>query len=114
MKIAVSIIHFLIFGIGVITLISGGSYNQVIVCLLVIGFGCANFSLLSIGREIRKWIALLNNTTFVIYGLVGMVYLAVILPTADGLFDKIALIGCLIIGLFGIATKKLLKLPRFK
>jgi type II secretory pathway component PulF len=56
---------------------------------MVIGYGCAGFSLLSIEREIRKWIAFITNTTFVIYGLIGMVYLAVILPIKVGLFDKV-------------------------
>ena len=58
--------------------------------------------------------AFITNTTFVIYGLIGMVYLAVILPIKVGLFDKVPWIGCLIIGLLGVATIKLLKLPRFK
>jgi type II secretory pathway component PulF len=56
---------------------------------MIIGYGCAGFSLLSIEREIRKWIAFITNTTFVIYGLIGMVYLAVILPIKVGLFDKV-------------------------
>ena len=56
---------------------------------MVIGYGCAGFSLLLIGGEICKWIAFITNTTFVIYGLVGMVYLAVILPIKVGLFDKV-------------------------
>ena len=56
---------------------------------MVIGYGCAGFSLLSIEREIRKWISFITNTTFVIYGLIGMVYLAVILPIKVGLFDKV-------------------------
>jgi len=56
---------------------------------MVIGYGCAGFGLLLIEREIRKWIAFITNTTFVIYGLIGMVYLAVILPIKVGLFDKV-------------------------
>ena len=114
MKIAVSIIHFLMFGIGVTKLISGRSYNQVIVCLLVIGYGCAGFSLLSIEGEIFKRIALITNAVFVIFVVVGLVYFTAILPITDGLFNKVALIGCLIIGLLGVATIKLLKLPRLK
>ncbi len=111
MKIAVSIIHFLMFGIGVTKFISGGSYNQVIVCLLVIGYGCSGLRLLSIGGQIFKLVALITNAAFVIFGVVGLVYFTVILPITDGLFDKVALIGCLIIGLLGGATIKLLKLP---
>jgi hypothetical protein len=81
---------------------------------MVIGYGCAGFSLLLIGGEICKWIAFITNTTFVIYGLVGMVYLAVIPPIIVGLFDKVALIGCLIIGLLGVATIKQLILSSLK
>ena len=81
---------------------------------MVIGNGCAGFSLLLIRGEICKWIAFITNAVFVIFGVVGLVYFTAILPITDGLFDKVALIGCLIIGLLGVATIKLLKLPRLK
>jgi hypothetical protein len=81
---------------------------------MVIGYDRAGFSLLLIGVEICKWIAFITNAVFVIFGVVGLVYFTAILPITDGLFDKVALIGCLIIGLLGVATIKLLKLPRLK
>ena len=112
MKIVVRMIHFSMFGIGVPKLISKGTCNQVIVGLLVTGYGYANFSLLSIGREIFKWIALKSNSAFVIFGVVGLVSFTAITPRTDSLYDNVSLIGCLIIGILGVATIKLLKLPR--
>jgi hypothetical protein len=57
MKIAVSLIHFFMFIIGIFQLLAGSEFHPTYSLLLVDGYGCSGFSLLSIGGKIFKWIA---------------------------------------------------------
>lgn len=97
---------------GIFQLLAGGKYNPSITLLLVVGYGCSGFSLLSIGGGIFKWIAIVTNSIFVVFSLVGIVYFAVISPLSGGVFDTVALVACIIFGVVGGLTIKLLKLPR--
>jgi len=51
MKIAISLIHFFMCILGIFQLLAGGKYNPAITLLLVLGYGCSGFSLLSVGGK---------------------------------------------------------------
>ena len=109
MKIAVSLIHFLMCLLGVFQIISGSEFHTAISFPLVIGYGCSGFSLMSIGGQIFKSITIVTNTVFVVFSMIGLVYFAIISPISGGVFDTVALMGCIIIGVVGGFTIKLLK-----
>ena len=111
MKIAISLIHFLMFILGIIQLLAGSKFHPIGSLLLVVGYGCSGFSLLSIGGQIFKWIAFVTNSIFVVFSLVGIVYFAIISPVSGGIFDTVALVACIIFGVVGGVTIKLLKMP---
>jgi len=71
--------------------------------------GLLGLSLLSIGGKIFKWIAIVTNSIFVVFSLVGIVHFAIISPLSGGVFDTVALVGCIIFGVVGGVTVKLLK-----
>ena len=111
MKIAVSLSHFFMFIIGIFQLLAGSEFHPTYSLLLVDGYGCSGFSLLSIGGKIFKWIAIATNAIFVVFSLVGIVYFAVISPLSGGVFDTVALVGSIIFVVVGGVTLKLLKIP---
>ena len=111
MKIAVSLIHFLMCILGIFQLLAGSKFHPTYSLLLVVGYACSGFSLLSIGGKIFKWIAIATNSIFVVFSLVGIVYFAVISPLSGGIFDTVALMACIIFGVVGWLTIKLLKIP---
>ena len=73
MKIAVSLIHFLMCLLGVFQIISGSEFHTAISFPLVIGYGCSGFSLMSIGGQIFKSIAIVTNIVFVVFSMIGLV-----------------------------------------
>ena len=109
MKIAICLIHFFMSIMGVFQLLAGSKFHPAIPLLLVVGYGCSGFSLISIGRELFKWIAIVTNSIFVVFSLVGIVHFAIISPLSGGVFDTVALVGCIIFGVVGGITIKLLK-----
>ena len=109
MKIVISLVHFFMCIIGTIQQLAGSEYNPAIPLLLVVGYGCSGFSLLSVGGKIFKWIAIVTNSIFVVFSLVGIVHFAIISPLSGGVFDTVALVGCIIFGIVGGVTVKLLK-----
>ena len=112
MKIATSLIHFFMCIMGVFQLLAGSKFHPAISLSLVIGYGCSGFSLVSIGRELFKWIAIVTNSIFVLFSLAGMVYSGIISPLSGGVLDTVALVGCIIIGVVGGLTIMLLiKVP---
>ena len=108
MKIAICLIHFFMCIMGIFQLLAGSKYNPAITLLLVVGYGCSGFSLLSIGGKIFKWIAIVTNSIFVVFSLVGIVHFAIISPLSGGIFDTVALAGCIIFVVVGGLTVKLL------
>jgi len=108
MKIAICLIHFFMCIMGIFQLLAGSKYNPAITLLLVVGYGCSGFSLLSIGGKIFKWIAIVTNSIFVVFSLVGIVHFAIISPLSGGIFDTVALVGCIIFVVVGGVTVKLL------
>ena len=113
-RIAISIIHFLMFSLALFQLIAGSKYHPAISLLLVIGYGCSGFSLFSIGGVIFRWIAFAQNSILLVLASLGTVYFSIISPLNGGVFDTVGLVGCLIIGLIGGFTIKLLKKPTLK
>ena len=111
MKIAFCLIHFFMCIMGIFQLLAGSKYNPAITLLLVVGYGCSGFSLLSIGGKIFKWIAIVTNSIFVVFSLVGIVHFAIISPLSGGIFDTVALVGCIIFVVVGGVTLKLLTIP---
>jgi hypothetical protein len=65
---------------GIFQLLTGSKFHPIVSLLVVVGYGCSGFSLLSIGGKIFKWIAIVTNSIFVVFSLVGIVYFAVISP----------------------------------
>jgi len=114
MKILFSLIHFFMFGIGCIQLILGNMPYPVVGIILLIGYFCSGLSLFSIGGKMLKWIAIFTNAIFLIICILGLVYLGIISPLTGGTFDTVGLIGCVIIGLVGGFTIKLLKIQMLK
>ena len=108
MKIAISLIHFLMCILGIFQLLAGSEFHPTYSLLVVVGYGCSGFSLLSIGGKIFKWIAIATNSIFVVFSVVGIVYFAVISPLSGGVFDTVALVACIIFGVIGGVTVKLL------
>ena len=108
---AISLIHFFMCILAIFQLLAGGKYNPAINLLLVLGYGCSGFSLLTIGGEIFKWIAIATNSIFVVFSVVGIVYFAVISPLSGEIFDTVALVGCIIFVVVGGVTLKLLTIP---
>ena len=111
LKILLVIIHFLMFSLCLFQLIAGNQFSTVILCFLVIGYGCSGFSLLSIGGQIFKWIAFIMNAIYLVFCLVGLIYFAIISPLSGGVFDTVALVGSIVFGVVGGVTIKLLKMP---
>lgn len=109
MKITISLIHFFMCIMGVFQLLTGSKFHPIVSLLVVVGYGCSGFSLLSIGGKIFKWIAIVTNSIFVVFSLVGIVHFAFISPLSGGIFDTVALVGCIIFGVVGGVTIKLLK-----
>ena len=109
MKIAVCLVHFFMCIIGIFQLLAGSKFHPIASLLVVVGYGCSGFSLLSIGGKIFKWIAIVTNSIFVVFSLVGIVHFAIISPLSGGIFDTVALMGCIIFGVVGGITVKLLK-----
>ena len=109
MKIAVCLVHFFMCIIGIFQLLSGSKFHPIASLLVVVGYGCSGFSLISIGGQIFKWIAIVTNSIFVVFSLVGIVHFSIISPLSGGLFDTVALMGCIIFGVVGGISIKLLK-----
>ena len=109
MKIAISLVHFFMCIMGFFQLLTGSKFHPIASLLVVVGYGCSGFSLLSVGGKIFKWIAILTNSIFVVFSLVGIVHFAVTSPLSGGVFDTVALVGCIIFGIVGGVTVKLLK-----
>ena len=109
MKIAISLVHFFMCIMGFFQLLTGSKFHPIASLLVVVGYGCSGFSLLSVGGKIFKWIAIVTNSIFVVFSLVGIVHFAVTSPLSGGVFDTVALVGCVIFGVVGGVTVKLLK-----
>ena len=109
MKIAISLVHFFMCIMGFFQLLTGSKFHPIASLLVVVGYGCSGFSLLSVGGKIFKWIAIVTNSIFVVFSLVGIVHFAVTSPLSGGVFDTVALVGCVIFGIVGGVTVKLLK-----
>ena len=80
MKIAISLVHLFMCIMGFFQLLTGSKFHPIASLLLVVGYGCSGFSLLSIGGKIFKWIAIVTNSIFVVFSLVGIVHFAVTSP----------------------------------
>ena len=93
---------------GVFQLLAGSKFHPAIPLLLVVGYGCSGFSLISIGRELFKWIAIVTNSIFVVFSLAGIVHFGIISPLSGGVLDTVALVGCIIFVVVGGVTVKLL------